>query len=433
MRAARRDRHGAAHHVVAADGDERVDLELRERRERVVEALRIARDVEPRRAEQHAAVEMDARHLVDRQLALLVGVALREPLESVLEADWRAASLDRFERRRRNHAVGAGRRAAADDDADSFDAMTWDYSWRAFTPREVFELQAERARREARGVGELVDPGGVLEVFGFEADHVGARDPIPLARDVDAARAGLARDRIAQIVERDRHEPAALDADHRAVAAAAQEADRAVAEVAAVFGVERDRIGAAQLVADVLVGDRHLDAAAAQPALHFRFHLAREVDLREADVAVLVALDVLQLRQLRRIELLDQPFGQHRDAERAARRAALDDRAFDDVADVGEGDVLVRELLGDDGQRRAGGLADAEREVTGLAAHRDDDVPAPRRPRILHQVAHELDADVTRGLEAEGGDVRRQRQVVVDRLRHVRGADAALRPLAHVA
>ena len=116
------ERHRAAHHVVAADGDERVDFELRERGERVVEALRIARDVEPRRAEQHAAIEMDARHIVDRQLALLVGVALREPLESVLKADRRAAPLDRFERRRRNHPVGAGRRSAADDDADPFDA-----------------------------------------------------------------------------------------------------------------------------------------------------------------------------------------------------------------------------------------------------------------------------------------------------------------------
>ena len=164
----------------------------------------------------------------------------------------------------------------------------------------------------------------------------------------------------------------------------------------------------------------------AQPALHLGLHLAREVDLGEADVAVLVALDVLQLGQLGRVELLDQPLGQHGDAEVPAHRAALDDRALDDVADVGEGDVSrLRELLADDGERRARGLADAEREVAGLAAHRDDDVPAPGRARVLHQVAHELDADVARGLEAEGRHVRRQRQVVVDRLRHVDAADRA--------
>ena len=49
---------------------------------------------------------------------------------------------------------------------------------------------------------------------------------------------------------------------------------------------------------------------------------------------------------------------------------------------------------------------------------------------VLHQVAHQLDADVPRGLEAEGRDVRRQRQIVVDRLRHVDALDRALRALA---
>ena len=93
---------------------------------------------------------------------------------------------------------------------------------------------------------------------------------------------------------------------------------------------------------------------------------------------------------------------------------------------VANGTYGVGELLGDDRERRAGRLADAEREVAGLAPHRDDDVPAARRPRVLHQVADQLDADVARGLEAEGRDVRRQRQVVVDRLRHVHAADGAV-------
>ena len=112
-----------------------------------------------------------------------------------------------------------------------------------------------------------------------------------------------------------RHHPAALDADHGAAAARDQEADRAVAQVAAVLGVERDRVGAAQLVADVLVGDGDVEAALGQPALDLRLHLAREVDLGEADVAVIVALDVGQAGQLPGIELVDQPFGEDRDAE----------------------------------------------------------------------------------------------------------------------
>ena len=71
----------------------------------------------------------------------------------------------------------------------------------------------------------------------------------------------------------------------------------------------------------------------AESALHLGLDLARQVDLGEADVAVLVALDILQLGQLRGIELLDQALGQHRDAEVPAHRAPLDDRALDDVAD----------------------------------------------------------------------------------------------------
>ena len=86
------------------------------------------------------------------------------------------------------------------------------------------------------------------------------------------------------------------------------------------------------------------------------------------------------------------------------------------------------ELLGDQRQRRAGRLADAEREVAGLAAHRDDEVPARRGLRVDHQVLDDLDAVVARGLEAEGVDVRRQVEVVVDRLRHVDDVDAARRP-----
>ena len=117
----RGDRRRAAHHVVAADADERVDLELAERRDGVVEALRALGDVAPRRAEEDAAVEVDARHLVDRQLVLLVGVALRQPLEAVGEADGHAADADRLDGDRADHAVGAGRGTAADDDADAFD------------------------------------------------------------------------------------------------------------------------------------------------------------------------------------------------------------------------------------------------------------------------------------------------------------------------
>ena len=74
--------------------------------------------------------------------------------------------------------------------------------------------------------------------------------------------------------------------------------------------------------------------------LHLGLDLSREIDLGEPHVSVLVALDVLQLGELGRIELVDEALGQHRDAEVAAHRPPLDDRALDDVADRGERHVL---------------------------------------------------------------------------------------------
>jgi hypothetical protein len=279
--------------------------------------------------------------------------------------------------------------------------------------------------------GEAIDPGGVDEVLGVEADHVGPGHPEAFAAGVDQPHLGLAGGRLAQVVERDRHHPAALDADHRPAAPFDQEADRALPQVAAVLRVERNGIGAAQLVADVLVGDGDVEAALGEPALDFGLHLASEVDLGEADVPVVVPLDVGEAGQLARIELVDHALGEDGDAEVAAHRPPLDDRALDDVADLGEGHDVLRELLGDHGEGGAGGLADAQRQVAGLAAHGHHDVPAPRRARVLHQVPHQLGADVAGRLEAEGGYVGRQGQIVVDRLRDVDAPDGALRTLGN--
>ena len=123
----------------------------------------------------------------------------------------------------------------------------------------------------------------------------------------------------------------------------------------------------------------------------------------------------------------DDALGDDRDAVAPAVAEALDDRADQRVDDRLEPDRSSGELLGDERQRRAGRLADAEREVPGLAAHRDDEIPARRRLRVDHQVLDDLDAVVARRLEAEGVDVRRQVEIVVDRLRHVDDADAARR------
>ena len=103
----------------------------------------------------------------------------------------------------------------------------------------------------------------------------------------------------------------------------------------------------------------------------------------------------------------------------AAVGAALDDRSLQDVGQSIEGDLWLRELLGDEGDGGAGGAADAEGQVTGVSAHDRDEEPPLGGGGVLHQVTDQLLAEVARRREAEGDDVARQRQVVVDRLRHV--------------
>ena len=154
-----------------------------------------------------------------------------------------------------------------------------------------------------------------------------------------------------------------------------------------------------------------------------------DVDLGDPDVAVCIALDVLKLGEVLGVEVEDQALGDDRDAVASAVTEALEDGADQRVDDCPQLDLASGEFLGDEGERRAGGLAHPEGQVPGLAAHRDHEVPARRGLGVDHQVLHDLDAVVTRGLEAEGVDVRRQVEVVVDRLRHVRDVDPAARLL----
>ena len=63
--------------------------------------------------------------------------------------------------------------------------------------------------------------------------------------------------------------------------------------------------------------------------------------------------------------------------------------------------------------------ADPEGEVARVAAHHGDEEPLLRGRGVLHQVPHQVLAEVDRGREAEGRDVVRQRQVIVDGLGNV--------------
>ena len=119
-------------------------------------------------------------------------------------------------------------------------------------------------------------------------------------------------------------------------------------------------------------------------------------------------------------------FGNHRDAIAASVTQTLDDGADERVDDRFQSERL-RELFGNQRERRAGGFADSEREMAGLPSHRDHEIPARRGFRVHHEVLDDLGAVVPSGLEPERVDRRGQIEIVVDRLRHVHHVNTALR------
>ena len=154
-------------------------------------------------------------------------------------------------------------------------------------------------------------------------------------------------------------------------------------------------------------------------------HTSPKLDLVEPKVSVLVALRRRKLGDVLGRDDLGQPLRENGDSVRPPAGESLDDRSGERVHDRLQRDDLASELLGDERERRAGGLADAEREMAGLSSHGHDEVPAPRGLRVHHQVVHDLDPDRARGLVPERPDVGGQVEIVVDRLRHVNDAQPA--------
>ena len=113
--AARRERG-----VVAADRDQVVDAERAERLHDRREVLGLLRRVRARRLEDRAALEVDAR---DGRLVELAACGRCSPCMSQRNPSRRPttsrAAPARHDRRRADHAVDAGRRAAADEDPEA--------------------------------------------------------------------------------------------------------------------------------------------------------------------------------------------------------------------------------------------------------------------------------------------------------------------------
>ncbi len=150
----------------------------------------------------------------------------------------------------------------------------------------------------------------------------------------------------------------------------------------------------------------------------------------EADVAVLIERHVPEDRQLLGIEANGDALGDYGHTMPPPERKPLDDGAGQDGDNLVERN-FVSQFLGNERERRARSHTHAEREMSRGPAHGDHEIPAPRGLRVLHKVFNELGAELARGLEPEGRDPVRQRQIVVDRLRHVAHRDCTRGLLLH--
>ena len=160
----------------------------------------------------------------------------------------------------------------------------------------------------------------------------------------------------------------------------------------------------------------YVDSKRLQACPDGRFQEIANVNLGEPDVSVCVALDLRNASKNLRVETEDESLGDDRNPVAPSLRQSLDDGTGERVDDRLEAYPRRREFFPDQGQRCAGGLADAEGQVPCGPPHRNDKVPARRRLCVDHQVLDDFHAVVPRGLEAEGVDIRRQVEIVVDRL-----------------
>ena len=152
-----------------------------------------------------------------------------------------------------------------------------------------------------------------------------------------------------------------------------------------------------------------------------------QVQLRQADVAVLVPFDLRHgLHEVILGEPQGQSLGHDGNAEGAPVRHPLQHRRLQDVRQVLEADGFVLgELLGDHAEGHSRGLPDPDGQVAGRPPHGHDEVPPFRGDGVRHEVVHDVDAEAARRLEAERGNSAGERKIVVDRLGDVRHADRA--------
>jgi hypothetical protein len=143
---------------------------------------------------------------------------------------------------------------------------------------------------------------------------------------------------------------------------------------------------------------------------------------------VFVARNTLKDR-IALVEMLCNSLGDHRDAVGAALSQPAHDGSLEGADDVLHLDRLLAEILGNQCDRCARGLAGAERQMARGAPHHDDEEPATGSAHVFENPLDDRGRVLSCGLEPEGGNSGWQREVVVDGFGNVHDPQAPFRGL----
>jgi len=89
-----------------------------------------------------------------------------------------------------------------------------------------------------------------------------------------------------------------------------------------------------------------------KPRLHLALHLPAKIDVGNADVSLRVAAHVLKLGYFLGAESFRKCFREQRNSVAPAHSPSFYDRPVNDLGDVGNRDLIARELFGNEGTGR---------------------------------------------------------------------------------
>ena len=241
---------------------------------------------------------------------------------------------------------------------------------------------------------------------------------------IDHADLGFLRDGIHNVLEGDGDDPVVLDRDHGVRTPVPEEFHGRVSEISRVLDVIGAGRSAPHLVPYFLVVHGHFDAKGIQVGKQLLLEHVGEVDLRIANVPVVVVLNAVRGLEVLNPYLFDEPFRRDGHPVVSACRQPLDDGSRDNIHDKGQGNLPVGgKFFRDHDHRGSGTLSDPQGEMPCDPSHGHGDKPAARGFGVLHEVGDDLRSKGSCRLESERGNSFRQGKVVIYGLRHVGEAD----------